>query len=588
MRARRVVRLAALALSVSASGCILGNFEIDGAGGGGGVAGGGAAGASFAGTGSAGAGGSGGGATRGVAPKLSSDRYIMLQGTTLERDRGSGLLANDTPVNLSVKGFKNVEPTRPSAFDADVEVGQDGSFRFTPKPRFFGTYRLTYTAENQLDQRATADVEIHVLPVEIDLDALVEGIGGYVLYGGEGEALGAALDGASDVNGDGLADLVIGAPKANAGDGAACVVYGKSDLDSVYVEPAPPGSKERRFTCLLGTAGEGLGSSVAGVGDLDGDQRSELAIGAASANGRVDFVFASELGVVDSLPRSLGYSLVGDSAHSGVGALLRAGGDLDGDGLPDVLLSASSDNSGWLHVPFSDPSLSGALGVTAAAGVHVRGVAEGDGFGLDAAFAGDLDGDGLDEVLAASTTTLYLLSGSAGPLDPATASVGGTRGNYRRERGAKGPISVSGLGDLNGDGLNDFAYCDGTSTCNVVLGPVTTLAQGTPFIGFQEGTARLTVRGGGDMDGDRLADLVFSDEQRAYVIYGNRTGLLPTHVRTLGQSGFSVLAASGGEVTSARIVGDVNGDGLADLAIADASADGGSGRVYVVFGLAAR
>jgi hypothetical protein len=280
---------------------------------------------------------------------------------------------------------------------------------------------------------------------------------------------------------------------------------------------------------------------------------------------------------------------VGDSANVGVGALLRGGGDLDGDGIPDALVSGLNGATGWLHVPFGDAMLSGQLSVTGLAGAHVRGATEGDAFPLDAAFVGDLDGDGGAEVIAASSSTLYLLSGSEGfPVDAGTASVGGTRGNFRSARSAEGPVSVAGLGDVNHDGANDIAYCDGTATCTVVLAPISTLSQGTPFFGFDTDTQRLAVGGGGDVDGDGIFDVLFSDDRKAYLVYGTRAGFLPTDVGRLGQNGFSVVAAPGGSITAANLIGDVNGDGLADLAIADATADGGNGRVYVVFGLASR
>ncbi|HET9932045.1 MAG TPA: FG-GAP-like repeat-containing protein [Polyangiaceae bacterium] len=576
-------------LFAGASGCILGNFEIEGALGGGGIAGGGSAGASFAGMGSAGIGGSAGGVSRISPPTLVADRYVMLQGTTLVRDAAAGLLANDTPVNLSVTGFTNVDPSRPRLFDADMTLERDGSFRFTPKPRFFGTYKLSYTAENQVGIRATSDIEIRVVPSEIDLDAIVVGIGGYVLYGAKSEALGAVLDGAGDVNGDEVSDLLIGAPNANSGDGAAYVVFGKTDLDSVDVEPVSLGSKEKRFLCVLGAPAEKLGSSVAGLGDVDGDELGDLAIGASGENGRVYVTQARDLSVVNRLPLAHGYSIAGDSANVAVGRLLEAGGDLDGDGVPDALVSALNGSTGWLHLPFGDPELTGQLGVTGLPGAHVRGAVEGDAFPLDAAFVGDLDGDGGDEVLAASNTAFYLFSGNGGfPVDAGAATVGGTRGNYRAARVAEGSASVTGLGDVNGDSAKDFAYCDGTAACTVVFAPIATLAQGTPVYGFTRDAQRLSVRGGGDVDGDGLSDILFSDDQSAYVVYGNRAGLLPTDVSKLGQNGFSIIPASGGTITAASIVGDVNGDGIDDLAIADAAADDGNGRVYVVFGLSSR
>ena len=105
----------------------------------------------------------------------------------------SGLLANDTPVNLRVKGFTNLDAGRPRLFDADLTVASDGSFHFAPPARFFGNYRFTYTAENLSQQSGHAVVDIRVVPTDIDLDAIIQGIGGYVLYGSNGERFDSAV-----------------------------------------------------------------------------------------------------------------------------------------------------------------------------------------------------------------------------------------------------------------------------------------------------------------------------------------------------------------------------------------------------------
>ncbi|MGC4086312.1 MAG: FG-GAP-like repeat-containing protein [Polyangiaceae bacterium] len=588
-RARLQLTLALGLLASSPTGCVLSSFEIESASSGGSAGSAGAAGAAIGGVGSAGSGGIGGGVSHISQPALVGDSYVMLQGTVLERDAGGGLLANDSPVNLSVSDFSNLDPKRPRSFDAELSVEADGSFRFAPPPRFFGSYYFTYTAQNLIGQSASSTVEVQVVPTEIDLDAIIQGIGGYILYGASGGALGAALDGAHDVNGDGRADVIIGAPGVNAGDGAAFVVFGKDDLDSVDVEPPLTGSKERRFMALLGQPGDGAGSSVAGLGDVDDDGGADLAVGASSGNGRAYFVFARDMQAPAlTLPLG-GYRIEGDGASIGPGALLRGGGDVNGDGVPDALLSSLNGDSGWLHLPYGGNQLTGAVNVTSLPAGHVRGAVAGDGFPLDAAFAGDVNGDGADEVLAASAGAFYLFRGGVElPVDASTLSPNGAGGGYELVRAVPGQASVAGLGDINGDGIDDFGYCDGLTSCSVVLGPVSTLANAAQFSGFRRGTKRLLVRAGGDIDGDGFADVVFADDRRVYVVYGSLLGAPPRDVRLLGSAGFSVLAAAGGSISAVAGVGDVNHDGLADLAIADQAADTGAGRVYVVLGNRAR
>ena len=122
----------------------------------------------------------------------------------------------------------------------------------------------------------------------------------------------------------------------------------------------------------------------------------------------------------------------------------------------------------------------------------------------------------------------------------------------------------------------------------MVFGPPSTLANGWLLKGFSPKARSLSLAGGGDVDGDGLADVLLSDERGAYVVYGKRGGFTDLDVGRLGVDGYSVRAASGGAITAIQCLGDSNGDGLADLALADATADQASGRVYILFGVASR
>ncbi|HWA77771.1 MAG TPA: hypothetical protein VG937_35790 [Polyangiaceae bacterium] len=522
-------------------------------------------------------------------PRTKDDRYVILQGEELRVPVERGLLANDTPVLLRVSNWVNADPARPEAFDGVLDVAEDGSFRFVPAARFFGSYRFSYTAANANQQTALGSVEVRVVPTDIDLDAIVDGIGGYFLQGAPASSLGASLDRAFDVNGDGLRDLVVGAPTSDDGAGAAYVVFGKGDLSPLELSPLTAASEETRFASLRAGPSDALGVSVSGAGDWDGDGTPDLVLGGNGGNGRAYVVSGSDVHAAVTLPAAKGYVLEGDSANVDVGRVVHGAGDVNGDGVPDVLVSASNLNYGWLHVLFGSVGLSGRATVTGAPGLHVRAAFSGDGFPFAATGVGDLDGDGTAEVLASTEASIVLLRGGIGyPPDLSSLTVDGARGGWLSRRTTTGAAEVASLGDVNGDGVSDLGYCEDTEFCRVVFGPPPTLNNGWVIGGFARGTHKVAIAGGGDIDGDKLGDVVLSDDRSAYVVYGRRSGFLDVDLNQLGADGYSLRAGSGGTFTALAILGDANGDGLADLALADSTADRGSGRVYVVFGVASR
>jgi hypothetical protein len=529
-----------------------------------------------------------GGAGSVTAPRAAEDHDVILQGQELHVEVAQGLLANDTPLGLRVTETINEEAISSVLFETTLAVAEDGSFDLTLPRRFFGPYRFSYVATNASGQEATGNVEVRVVPTDVGLEAILEGIGGYVLYGPTASGLGAAIDRAFDVNGDGLRDLVIGAPAAAEGAGAAFVVFGKEGLASIDLVRLSPSSKERRFASISAGPSDALGVSVSGLGDWDGDGTPDLVLGGTGGNGRAYIVSGSDVTRGVALPNGRGYLLEGDTANVEVGRVVHGAGDVNGDGMPDALVSASNLDYGWIHVLFGSVGLTGHATVTGAPGLHIRGALPADGFPLAAVGVGDVDGDGAAEVLASSDSSIVLLRGGIGyPPDVGQVTVDGSHGGWSSRRAAPGVASVSALGDVNGDAVPDFGYCEGTAFCRVVFGPPSTLASGWVLSGFPRKTRNVQLTGGGDVDGDGLADVLLSDDRSAYLVYGKRGGFTDLNLAELGRDGWSLRAATGGSITSIAILGDSNGDGLSDLAIADATADDGSGRVYVVLGVAA-
>ncbi len=267
----------------------------------------------------------------------------------------------------------------------------------------------------------------------------------------------------ADLDGDGLADLVVGAAGRDgdeAGAGAVYLLQGSS-LD------AESGLSEAHASFLGSTASGALGSSVAGPGDLDGDGWVDLALGAPGdglsqdAQGAVYLAYGPHSGTstLDAAQDSvlLGEA-AGDRAHR-----LASPGDVNGDGQADLLVGAPGESTvgsdaGAVYVLAGPISASASL---ADADAKLMGCATGDGAAIPAV-AGDVDGDGLDDVLVGAwgrddagtaAGAAYLCYGpiwSTAELSVADATLLG-----------ESPLdmagwAVAGAGDADGDGLDDF------------------------------------------------------------------------------------------------------------------------------------
>ncbi|HEY8943485.1 MAG TPA: hypothetical protein VIM73_04445 [Polyangiaceae bacterium] len=581
-----------VAAALLSTGCPLTTFEVEEgppSGGTGGSAGAssGSGGATFAGLGGGVAAGAAGAES---APELLKDEYAMLQGETLSVLPSSGVLANDSP-DLQVVAFSSEAPPD---FQGELDIGPEGGFEFRPASDFFGIYRIRYTAENQAGQREDGDVEIRVVPTGIRLESVAHGIGGFVLDGFAGDALGVSLDGAGDLDGDGKDELIVGAPGAAEGAGAAYVVRGTAETHPIRLEPLPLRSSERRFAYLYGQNGDSAGVSVAGIGDIDQNGSADLVIGANGGAGRAYVVFGHGLTGGRALSPELGFEVIAGAEETDVGRVVSAVGDVTGDGVPDVLVSSRRQNHGWIHVvsgpdlvPDENDPRTSTLGALASRSTGAA--AAGDAFPLAAASALDIDGDGYGEVFTASHSSFALLLGGTDEYPESVGELGpdGSLGGWSLVRGGPpAPAAVARAGDVDGDGTPDVAYCDGVLYCKIVFGPPATLASGWNVAGFATGTTKLLSAGGGDTDDDGFADLLFADDDTAYVVYGKPTGHSELNLAALRRtSGYALRAPEVGTITAVAMIGDLNGDGIGDFAIGDASFDAGAGRVYVLFGV---
>jgi hypothetical protein len=414
-----------------------------------------------------------------------------------------------------------------------------------------------------------------------------------------------------DINGDGLDDIAFGsifedtnAAGSEGDDGVVAVVFGSADLFG-----HPP---------ITGTS-------------LDG-----------SDGFRANGFNTQRIGNADA----------GNFNEQGAGEHIVDAGDVNGDGIADFAIAASNSDprlttdSGQAHIIFGGtaprPADFTLDDLNGADGFSITGIAHLDGIGVRGAF-GDFNGDGFSDVLAGSadanaynvndTGEGYLLFGGAdaqppkiyaGSLDGSDGfSIHGTGGDSHLGR------ALDGSGDFNGDGFDDLligAYTatalgrDSSGAGYVIFGH----DQATPrrfnidaldgSNGFQiaghssEDRTGREISNAGDFNGDGFDDILigadfidreFTPDQAAaynvggaFLIYGSASGMpaLIDLARLDASEGLRFEGENQNDRAGmgARGVGDVNGDGFADIALGAVRADSNgfidNGPVYVVFG----
>lgn len=316
-----------------------------------------------------------------------------------------------------------------------------------------------------------------------------------------GDGLGSAVSGAGDVDGDGVADFIIGAPDKDPG--------GVQAAGSVWVYSGANGTVIHRINGTSG--GQLLGGSVAAAGDVDGDGFDDIILGAPSER-YADLYPAGAAYVYSGATGALLHRFESSEWYSSFGTSVAGVGDTDGDGYDDVLVGAPS-------YPVNGSSRGDAFLYSGATGQLIRSLNSqslGSHFGADVSSAGDVDADGIGDIVIGASFTAIGSNQYAGSVFVYSGATGAQLHRLDGTGSGKLGSSVSGAGDVNGDGHADIIageqYADPNGLTDSGSAYIYSGADGTILHQFdgQSNSDEMgsNVAGGGNLNGDPYPDLL--------------------------------------------------------------------------------
>jgi hypothetical protein len=625
--------------------------------------------------GTGGAEGGSGGATN-HAPTTTFDHYHFWRRTEAAENEGGAAGAVEWPLTYA----EPAGPKSPQKNDSDPEgatltlaagtitterggsvtIAADGAFAYSPpNPRFWGNDFFEYSVsdgESSSSGRARITLSDKMVRFE-ELEAA--GSNGWLMTGTENhEAFGYVAQAAGDVNGDGIEDLIVGAPGywVNS-DGAAYVVFGRKETTPLSMADLEAGGSSAGFMIKGFRLPYELGFPVSGAGDLNGDGLGDLVLSSMPDEASVTPSVYVVLGRRETTAVDLG-SLTVDGSSVGIrinplntverfGTSVAGVGDVNGDGYDDLAIGApgaprdSNPEVGAVyvlcgHTQFGrrKTSLQEIIeGSGDRLGFFVRGKRADSRAGFSVAGAGDVNGDGLADIAIGApeeqSEIFYgTVPGSAyvvfGMTEPDTVDLGWLEAGYdagfviwgmQNFLTALG-YSVSGAGFFNEDGLEDIltGIPDYTTPENYFHGGAyvtfgRTEARSEPLDQGQVPVSGYLVRAfsgarfqgrsvaAGDFDGDGWSDLSMAGSSNAvqsFIAFGGDGQIGSRHLSVRYACEGATVAGvhtvcfdhlqSEFETFAPTAAGDFNGDGIDDVYVGAPGRLAPGGSAYVVFG----
>lgn len=402
---------------------------------------------------------------------------------------------------------------------------------------------------------------------------------------------------AGDVNGDGYSDVIVGAPLydgAGSDRGVARVYHGSASGIST--------SHSGQVTQTQNSAQFGI--SVSSAGDVNGDGLSDIIVGADLINGsnseegRAYVFHGSSTGVSSTLKATL----ESNQASAYFGYSISSAGDVNADGYSDVIVGARYYDNGETNEGAAFVYHGSSSGLSTTASTFLEPDQTGADFGFSAAGAGDVNGDGYDDVIIGAYRydngqtdegVAFVFHGSSSGIATTAATT-----LEENQADAQFGYSVSTAGDVNGDGYSDVIvsaryYTNGQSyegAAFVYHGSSSGI--NSTYAAFMEENKAAANMGrsvscAGDVNGDGYSDVIVgadnhtngqANEGAFYVYHGSSTGINTTAATSVESNQAS---ANLGRFTSSA--GDVNGDGYSDVIVGAVNYDNGETDEGVVF-----
>jgi hypothetical protein len=484
----------------------------------------------------------------------------------------------------------------------------------TPSTKIFSHFNGSRTEERKTRTKNEAFRTLHG---RLELEALTSAVGITFIGATAGDQLGYSVCVGGDINGDSKADILLGGPGYSSNTGIVYAIYGAASMTNVDMSSFSGGITITGTAAVsrLGTTVD-IGGDANGDGKADMLVGAPL-YSTYTGKAYVIYGGTSMTNVVTSSLGTAGVTISGALSNTLASFGLSLNYDHNDDGVADPVVGAYGHNSnqGRTYLVLGSAALA-SLSVADVPGQQYLTGPIGAGkssYSLDS--GGDINGDsktdlviGTPETTAGGTVSVLFGGAVWTPINNLVIPVGSGFTITGPAAGCLTGESVSMGGDVNGDGIDDMLI--GAPGCSSAAGTVylvygktipasftlsSSMTQGISFAGASAGDqVGQSVAIGGDFNGDGKADILIgapgysSNTGIVYLIYGSASLTNLALGSFLASSGIKITGEYTGCFTgfSVSLRGDVNGDGYADILIGAYGYASSKGKSYLIYGTA--